>query len=116
MTPIMENVSVQRLPDGNTRVTGLSHGKYFEAILNEKRTGGIIKYANGKMEAIGSRYMLGQLLEEIEKASRNDHVDPVVLNAIAPFLPDCPQCETELKPNLIDNQSKGHCNCEARGQ
>lgn len=83
MAPYMENISVMRLPDRCTRVEGLSHGKYFEAIVNPQKTGGIIKYANGKMEAIDSNYMLGHLLEEINKATSN--VNPVVLNAISPF-------------------------------
>lgn len=83
MTPLFENVSVKRLPDGCTELTGLCHGKYFQAILNEKRNGGIIKYANGKMEAIGSNYMLGQLLEKIEKATNN--VNDTMMDALSPF-------------------------------
>ena len=83
MTPIMENVSVKRMADGCTQVEGLSHGKHFEAVLNEKKTGGIIKYANGKMEAKASNYMLGQLLEEIDKATSN--VNDTMMDALSPF-------------------------------
>ena len=85
MTSIMENVSVKRMADGCTQVEGLSHGKHFEAIVNPNKTGGIIKYANGKMEAIASNYMLGQLLEEIDKTTSNDHVDPTMMGALSPF-------------------------------
>ena len=85
MTPIMENVSVLRLPDGCTRVEGLSHGKHFETIVNPNKTGGIIKYANGKMEAIGSSYMLGQLLEEIERATKPD-INPTIKSCFSPFI------------------------------
>jgi hypothetical protein len=83
MTPIMENVLVKRMADGCTQVEGLSHGKHFEAVINPTRTGGIIKYANGKMEGISSNYMLGQLLGEIDKA--NSNVDDTMMDALSPF-------------------------------
>jgi len=90
----MENVTAKRLPSGIIYLKGLSRGVAFEAMLNQRQTGGAITYFYPKgprMSSIGPA-TLGDLLEFIHTTT----TQPVVLNSIEV----CDKCNAEIIDNV----------------
>ena len=82
----MENIHIQRMPDGITKISGVNRGIPFDAAINPTKTGGVITYhksTGDKMEALG-KFALGELLIEIEKKTVNN-VNDTMMDALSPF-------------------------------